>query len=238
MRHPSASRRHILITTTSALTGIALLPSSLALAATKKKEEGEEVGAVEDLMREHGVLRRALLVYTEAVASMRAGTEVDAAALNKTARLFRAFGEDYHERQLEEAYILPAIRKIRSVQHCADVIAAQHQRGREITDYILKVTGKGKIGGAGDEAFPRVLDAFVRMYQNHTAREDTVVFPAWKNSLSKARLRELSEKFEEIEHKQFGKDGFDDAVKQIAQVEQALGFDDLARFTAPPPPAS
>src|SRR5689334_8500608 len=102
MRSPSASRRHIPITTTSALAGIAVLPSSLALGAAKKKEEEEEVGAVEDLMREHGVLRRALLVYTEAAASIRAGTQVDAAALNKTARLFRAFGEDYHERQLEE----------------------------------------------------------------------------------------------------------------------------------------
>ena len=42
--------------------------------ASKKdeKEEGGEVTATEDLMREHGVLRRALLVYTAAANRLRA----------------------------------------------------------------------------------------------------------------------------------------------------------------------
>ena len=74
------------------------------------------------------------------------------------------------------------------------------------------------------------------MYQNHTAREDTIVFPAWKDALSEQQLHEMGDKFEDIERQQFGKDGFEDAVKQIAQIEQALGFADLAQFTAPPPP--
>jgi hemerythrin superfamily protein len=74
------------------------------------------------------------------------------------------------------------------------------------------------------------------MYQNHTAREDTVVFPAWKDSLSEQQLREMGERFEDIEHKQFGKDGYDDAVRQIAQIEQVFGFAVLDQFTGPPPP--
>jgi hypothetical protein len=36
--------------------------------------------------------------------------------------------------------------------------------------------------------------------------------------------------------RQFGKDGFEDAVAQIGQVEAALGYADLAGFNAPPPP--
>jgi hypothetical protein len=46
----------------------------------------------------------------------------------------------------------------------------------------------------------------------------------------------MGETFEDIEHRQFGKDGFDDAVKHIAAVEEALGYTDLAQFTAPAPP--
>ena len=46
----------------------------------------------------------------------------------------------------------------------------------------------------------------------------------------------MGEKFEDIEHQQFGKDGFEDAVAQIGQIEQTLGFADIAQFTAPPPP--
>ena len=44
------------------------------------------------------------------------------------------------------------------------------------------------------------------------------------------------DKLEEIERQQFGKDGYEDAVAQIGQIEQALGLVDLAQFTAPPPP--
>jgi len=60
--------------------------------------------------------------------------------------------------------------------------------------------------------------------------------PAWKDALSAHQLDEMGEMFEEIEHQQFGKDGFEDAVAQIARIEQALGIADIARFTAPPPP--
>ena len=48
----------------------------------------------------------------------------------------------------------------------------------------------------------------------------------------------MGETFEDIEHRQFGQDGFEEAVKQIAAVEEALGFADLAQFTAPRPPRS
>ena len=46
----------------------------------------------------------------------------------------------------------------------------------------------------------------------------------------------MAERFEDIERQQFGEDGFADAVKQMTQIEQALGLADLAQFTAPPPP--
>ena len=74
------------------------------------------------------------------------------------------------------------------------------------------------------------------MYRNHAAREDTIVFPAWKMHFTNKQLDALSDQFEEIEHKMFGKDGFDDAVKKIAAIEESLGLADLNRFTAPPPP--
>jgi hypothetical protein len=80
------------------------------------------------------------------------------------------------------------------------------------------------------------METMARMYEAHTAREDTVLFPAWKNDLSGQRLEELGEQFEEIEHRVFGADGFEDAVQRIARVEQSLGIDDLAGFTAPAPP--
>lgn len=46
----------------------------------------------------------------------------------------------------------------------------------------------------------------------------------------------MGDKFEEIEHQQFGKDGFEDAVAQIGHIEQALGIAEISQFTASPPP--
>jgi hypothetical protein len=80
------------------------------------------------------------------------------------------------------------------------------------------------------------MNALVRMYGAQAATEDTIVFPAWKETLSAGQLDETGEKFEDIEHEQFGADGFEGAVKQISEIEGAPGLSDLAQFTAPSPP--
>jgi hemerythrin-like domain-containing protein len=208
--------------------------------ADKKEEEakGGEVTATEDLMREHGILRRALLIYTTAVSKLRANpATIQPEALQRTAKLFRAFGEDYHEKILEETYIFPAVKGAGGPAGTyPDVLIAQHQRGREITDYVLAVTQGGKLTNNAEE-LARVLDSFVLMYRHHAAREDTIIFPAWKKTLSADKLHDMSEKFEDIEHRQFGEDGFEDAVRQISEIENIIGLADIAQFTAPPPPA-
>jgi hemerythrin-like domain-containing protein len=199
----------------------------------KKEPEEKEVTAAEDLMREHGILRRALVVYTESAVRLRKNASaVPPDALQKTARLFRSFGEDYHEKLLEEAFIFPVIKQKGGE---ADVLTAQHNRGREITDYIISQTNGVKIG-ANAGALADLFDNFVRMYETHAAREDTIVFPAWKDAISDGQYKELSDKFEDIEHQTFGEDGFETAVKQIAEIESALKLTDIAQFTAPAPP--
>lgn len=117
-----------------------------------------------------------------------------------------------------------------------DILVAQHQRGREITDYTLAVTNGARIGNQHSEPLARALEGMVRMYENHAAREDTIVFPAWKQNFSNKRLDELSDEFEEIEHKKFGRDGFEDAERTISSVEATFGFTDISQFTPPPPP--
>ena len=188
-------------------------------------------------MREHGVLRRVLLVYEESADRLRAKPESDdAAALNRAAKLFHDFGEEYHEHKLEEAFILPRVKKADGpAAPYVDVLLAQHRRGREITQYIRDVTGAGRIATANAEPLTRAFRSLVLMYENHAAREDTIVFPAWKDAMSARELDELGDTFEEIEKQQFGEDGFETAVKQIGEIEAALGFAQLAQFTAPAP---
>lgn len=237
-------RRDVLVGISSLSAGLILSgcdsankPSSVETQSSPKQNEeakGGEVTATEDLMREHGVLRRALFVYSEAAVKLRSNSSALAPdALQKTAQLFRAFGEEYHEKKLEETYIFPAVKSAGGeAASYPDILVAQHQRGREITDYILSVTQGAKLSVNNAEPLARALESLVRMYRAHAAREDTIIFPAWKQTLTAKQLDEMNDKFEEIEHQQFGEDGFEDAVKQIADIENRLGLTDLAQFTA------
>ncbi len=197
-----------------------------------------QVTATEDLMREHGVLRRVLLVYAETAARLHKNPAlVSSDAIRKAAQLFREFGEDYHEKKLEETYIFPVVRKLGGeAAGYPDILVAQHERGRELTTFILTATNTAKVGAAQSDALAKAMHGIVRMYENHAAREDTIVFPAWKQSMTDHQLDEMADKFEQIERQQFGHDGYDDAVKRIAAIEAELGFADLAQFTAPLPP--
>ena len=217
--------------------GSAVLVSPAALIGFPEQKE-PEVTATEDLMREHGVLRRALLVYFQTASRIRSNAaSIDASQLYKTAQLFRTFGENYHERMLEEQHIFPMVKKSPGeAANYVPILIDQHNRGREVTEYILAVTKPGKIATANAEPLARALDSFVLMYQNHAAREDTVVFPAWKTHFTNKQLDELSDQFEDIEHKLFGKDGFDEAVAKIAAIETALGYAEISQFTPPSPP--
>jgi hemerythrin-like domain-containing protein len=222
------------------LAGTGAVAAGLALTGcgqSKGREAGDGVSAVEDLMREHGVLRRILVVYGETAGWLAAGrTNFDVTALGQAADLFRAFGEDYHERELEEQHIFPALQKAGGAGAAlTPTLLAQHQRGREITAFVRARCATGKIAAADVQPLARALQDFARMYEAHTAFEDTVAFPAWKEGLSEKARAEAAELFEKIEHSHFGGDGFDMAAGQVAQIEQKLGLSDLARYIAAPP---
>jgi hemerythrin-like domain-containing protein len=220
--------------------GTGALAAGLALAGCGRgkgrQEVDDGVSATEDLMREHGVLRRIVLIYRETAGWLAAGrVDFDGVALCQAADLFRAFGEDYHERELEEQHVFPALQKAGGAGAALiPTLLAQHQRGREITAFVRARCAAGKIAAADAQPLARALQDFARMYEAHTAFEDTVAFPAWKKALSDKAVREAGELFEKIEHSHFGGDGFGMAVGQVAQIEHKLGLADLARYTAGP----
>ena len=202
--------------------------------------ESVEVTATEDLMREHGILRRALLVYQESATRLRLdAASVPPDALEKTANLFRVFGEDYHEKKLEEVFIFPTVKKAPGAAPAyVDILLAQHLRGREITDYLLSISKAERIASNSVETLAKTLESFVRMYEHHAAIEDTIVFTAWKAATGQSELDSLGAKFEEIEHEQFGDDGFEMALKRMEEIETSLGLANLEMFTAPAPPST
>ncbi len=60
--------------------------------------EEEDVSPAEDLMREHGILKRVLLIYRESIRRMDAHADLPPDVLSAAAKLIRNFVEDYHEK--------------------------------------------------------------------------------------------------------------------------------------------
>ena len=111
-----------------AVQAVAPYPAKLK---SEGKHGGEDVSATEDLMRQHGVLRRILNAYFELAQRLQGDEgDIDTIALEEAAKLFRDFGEDHHE-LLEEVYIFPEVREAGGPNgKMVEVLLHQHQRGR------------------------------------------------------------------------------------------------------------
>src|SRR6266498_2055623 len=120
-----------IIFTGAALTGAGILHG----AETEKKSDEKEagVGPPEDLMREHGVLKRVLLIYGEALRRLDAKEDLPPEPLTDSAKIIREFIEDYHEK-LEENFLFPRFKKAGKLVDLVDVLLQQHQAGRRLTD--------------------------------------------------------------------------------------------------------
>jgi len=196
-----------------------------------KAGENDEVSPVEDLMREHGVLKRILLVYGEAVHRLDANAELPPKALAESAGIIRSFIEDYHEK-LEEDHLFPRFKKAGKLVDLVDVLLQQHQAGRRLTDVTLRLsTAQAMKVPEERKALAESLRQFIRMYSPHEAREDTVLFPAFREIVNSNEYDSLGEDFEKREHELFGKDGFENMVGRVAEIEKSLGIYDLSQFT-------
>ncbi|MBI4774690.1 MAG: hemerythrin domain-containing protein [Deltaproteobacteria bacterium] len=216
------------------LAGAALMVAGLpAIAPVAAKEELQEteISPAEDLMREHGILRRLLLIYDEVLRRMDKNTETPAEVISGSAGIVRRFIENYHEK-LEEEEVFPRFNKAGRLTGLVKVLYGQHQAGRRLTDEILRTSSASALGiGQPRHELVESLERFIRMYRPHAAREDTVLFPSFRTILTAKEYDQLGEKFEDKEMELFGKGGFEKIVEEVAELERKLGVYDLAQFT-------
>jgi hemerythrin-like domain-containing protein len=196
----------------------------------EKEGEGQEVSPPEDLMQEHGLLNRILLIYDTCITHLTNRTAFPKEALQNAANIIRTFVEDYHEKQ-EENYLFPRFQKANQLTDLVNILLQQHQAGRELTDQIIQLTKAQTATEVENQKLIASLTAFNNMYRPHEAREDTVLFPAFRKIVSKNEYDSLGEEFENNEHKLFGEDGFETMVNKVAGIEKTLGIYELAQFT-------
>lgn len=198
---------------------------------TEAGDAEEDVSPVEDLMREHGLLKRVLLIYKEALGRLNKGEDLPPSAIADSAKIIRDFIEDYHEK-LEENFLFPRFEKAGKMMDLVETLRAQHQGGRHLTEITLGLATASALKNADDrKKLSYALSQFTRMYEPHEAREDTILFPAFRQIVSKHEYDSLGEEFEKKEHELFGKEGFEGMVEKVAKIEKDLGIYDLTRFT-------
>ena len=216
-------------------TSAALITTTPILVLAKPEEQlnpDEGVTAPEDLMKEHGVLNRCLLIYEEGMRRLqKSGDDISPEVFNHTAQLIRKFVEVYHE-QNEEKFIFPEFERAKKLVDLVETLKTQHRAGRDVTAQILNFSQSDKFRSKDNrDKLLRACAAFIRMYRPHEAREDTVLFPALRTILKPKQVEELGDRMEEDEKKVLGDEGFEKSVDQVATIEKQLGIYELTEFT-------
>jgi hemerythrin-like domain-containing protein len=232
---PRLGRRALVVGAAAAV--VAGAGTELANLATGTPTAAPQAAAIPpdvDLMAEHGVLKRALLVYQQAVRVMGSGQAPPWAAIHGAATVIHEFIEEFHE-PLEEGYVFPRLRRAGRLVATVDTLLVQHGRGRELTQLVLDLSRpRGLATSAAKTRVTGAIKSFVRMYEPHEAREDTVVFPAFRALAGPAELADLAGRFAALQRAQFGPDAFAHMVDRVAGVERTLGIYDLDEFTPAP----
>lgn len=210
---------------------LAVFPKDAKAAQPVSQEVSEQISPVEDLMREHGVLRRVMLIYEKEINYMDKGRNPQYDVILKSANIIHDFIEGYHE-ELEEDYIFPIFEKAGKLTDLTKTLREQHKAGRKLTLAIMQFSQEKQSGSKENpNALADNLRSFIRMYRPHAAREDTILFPVLRGLISGKEYDKLGDKFEDKELELFGKNGFEGKVKEVAELEKELNIYELSQFT-------
>ncbi len=190
-----------------------------------------EVSPLEDLMREHGVVHRLMLIYQEFVRRLENNENIDWIVLGKTTDIIQQFIEEYHEIN-EETYIFPRFEHDKLLGDLVKTLADQHQVGKSITIKIKKYAQDRRITSDADRnELILLMNEYILMYSAHSAHEDTELYQAFRASFTASEYEKLAHIFEKQEIAKFGEDGFNKMIHLVADLEKSLGIENLAHYT-------
>src|SRR3982751_1370167 len=115
------NQRREFIKTTALGTVTAIAGISLLSACNEKEGKEKEVSPPEDLMQEHGILNRILLIYDCCKIQLIDKGIIQTQLLLNSANIIRSFVEDYHEKQ-EEEYLFPRFEKANKLTDLVKVL--------------------------------------------------------------------------------------------------------------------
>jgi hemerythrin-like domain-containing protein len=196
---------------------------------TKKPGADEAAPPPEQLMRGHAILARVLLIYENGLRRAGQGEDIDPAVFTRAAEITKRFIHD-HQEKMEEELVFAQFKKAGRMVELVGVLASQHAAGAKVTDKILAAAPQAR-NKEPREAMGRDVQALIAMYRPHMAREATDVFPTLRHLVTADEYGEIADEMVKRERQVVGADGFEKVAKQVAEVEQVIGIQDIGVFT-------
>jgi hemerythrin-like domain-containing protein len=227
---PRESRRNFLLKSGTLIAATSLLGAS-CLREPEKGRKAWKVPPTEDLMREHGVLRRIMLVYDEIAGRLKKGVEFPLQVLTEANDIIRRFMQDYHETN-EQFHLFNWFANTGTMVELVAILYQQHLAGRKLIDKVKILSTEDTLKNPSERLrVAAFLNTFNQVYRRHAAWEDTVLFPAFRSIISPKEFTAVGETFDTEEEKLFGPDGYEKIVGQVADLEKKLAIHDLQQFT-------
>lgn len=227
MRPPAfPARRRLLL-------AAACLPLTGALAALGQTGPTLRPTANENLMEEHGLNDRILVIYARAIQLMLARQSFDTECISAPARTMMTVIHDHHEVD-EEELVFPVLEKV-GYGEVISHLQQEHRAGRSMTASILNSARSGVAGRRRQvRELASLMGDFIIMYTPHGGIEDSELFPAFRNAVGLERYAELARLFDARERKIGGRAAFNRHVAQITDIEYELGIG-MALYARRPP---
>jgi hemerythrin-like domain-containing protein len=223
------SRRAFLVKT-----GVLIAATSFSGVACSRGAEKEKkawkIPPTEELMREHGVLRRIMLVYDEVARRLKQGEEFPLQVLTEANDIIRRFVQDYHESN-EQFHVFNWFGQAEKMAELVAILYQQHLAGRKLLDKIKILSTEDNLKNPSERLKAAdFLATFNQLYRRHAAWEDTLIFPAFRSVISPQDFAKVGETFDKEEEKLFGPDGYEKILGQVANLEKVLGIHNLQQF--------
>lgn len=219
-------RRFIALAGAAGATGLAA-----AGCTDSGKPPGNTATAVEFLDREHGIFHRAIFILEEFRGGTDARMDLPPQLLQGAVDVLRRSVTDHHQK-IEEKFIYSSLDAAGKLGGLVGVLREQHEAaarlseilGRLAADFSAKDLEKRRTLGSA-------IHLFGRMYRAHVAREETVLFPAFRQALAPRAYEDVNSRFLAANTQAWGTDGFDETIRRLAEYESELGIGDLSAFT-------
>jgi hemerythrin-like domain-containing protein len=202
--------------------------------ATQSDDDSQVAYAVspaEDLLREHGVTQRLLLIFEEGARRIETNQELPTDPFLSALDIARRFVDEYHAR-VEEEQVFPQFERAQRLGELIPVLRRQHRVAARISEQLAQSFGSGAAETpAARGSTIALLRSYARMQRAHEARESTLLIPAMRAIMTAGAFDALYDAVKQKETAVLGADGLFTVIDEIAALERTLEIRDLDRFT-------